>query len=336
MKGMVLAMKNLPLGNYHWEVYSARPACVGDSQSTIGRKTNRDAHSRHRTLRSADPRMMHNGAYNYRVTPHRTQRIWIRFRPQPLGQFQFAIRFAGRLVRRGDGARGAAPVLGGSSQALGNNGAVSHRRVVLRLRIYAIAVDDSAGLASPFVAHDYLEPAHFYRAAVGSRALSRPRLQKDLPGSKRGITPALALDHGGYNLYGLERVGLASGFKYFGSHDWFRELAKNIIGSQMRDGSWGMGAGMGGQYGPQIETPYNLLFLEVRAAGIRSCDEQAFAPTGHWANRPRDAANLARFASHELELATELAGGADRSANHRLDGQPDSLPRQREAGGDHR
>ena len=98
-----------------------------------------------------------------------------------------------------------------------------------------------AGLASLFVAHDYLEPAHF-TGAVGRSVL--PAVAKGLAWLEAGDT-STALDHGGYNLYGLERVGLASGFKYFGDHDWYRELAKSVIASQQRDGSLGVGLGQG-------------------------------------------------------------------------------------------
>ena len=43
----------------------------------------------------------------------------------------------------------------------------------------------------------------------------------------------------GYTLFGIERVGLASGFKYLGAHDWYRELAAKSIPTQWPDGGFG-------------------------------------------------------------------------------------------------
>ena len=44
---------------------------------------------------------------------------------------------------------------------------------------------------------------------------------------------------GGYNLYAAQRVGLASGFKYFGTYDWYKEAADRLVKGQGGDGSWG-------------------------------------------------------------------------------------------------
>jgi len=43
----------------------------------------------------------------------------------------------------------------------------------------------------------------------------------------------------GYDLYSLERVGLASGLKFFGTHDWYRELADKAMKAQWPDGAYG-------------------------------------------------------------------------------------------------
>jgi len=44
---------------------------------------------------------------------------------------------------------------------------------------------------------------------------------------------------GSYGFYSLERVGLASGFKHFGTHDWYKEGAGLMVGQQAEDGHWG-------------------------------------------------------------------------------------------------
>src|SRR5438045_8203476 len=92
-----------------------------------------------------------------------------------------------------------------------------------------------AGLASMFVAHGYLEPARF-TGNVGREPFI-PAITKGLKWLESADN-SIDLDHGGYNLYGLERVGLASGFKYLGSHDWYRELAAQALTDQQADGSF--------------------------------------------------------------------------------------------------
>ena len=144
-----------------------------------------------------------------------------------------------------------------------------------------------AGTASLFVCHDYLESVQF-AGNVGRPPFS-PALAKALAWLERGDR---ILDNGGnwgYTLYGVERVGLASGFKFFGKHDWYRERAREALDLQQPDGSWG---------GNEIATAYALLFL---ARGRHPILMNKLRFDGYWANRPRDVANLARFATKELE-----------------------------------
>lgn len=119
-----------------------------------------------------------------------------------------------------------------------------------------------------------------------------------------------------YYLYGVERVGLASGYKYFGEHDWYREGAAELI---HRLCAWD----------PQTETMtvHRTLYGDGRRARLRS-DDLAFAllflsrgrvPVAfnkleddrlRWNNRPRDVANLSRWLSDETagELNWQIVG----------------------------
>ncbi|HSU68751.1 MAG TPA: hypothetical protein VLJ39_17860, partial [Tepidisphaeraceae bacterium] len=142
-----------------------------------------------------------------------------------------------------------------------------------------------AGLASLYVAHDWLDMPR--QAVSVGRDPFTPPLAKGLHWLEDADN-SIELDHGAYDLYGLERVGLASGFKYFGSHDWYRQLAAQSIRQQQSNGSWG----------DDVETAYNLLFL---ARGRHPILMNKLRFEGYWANRPRDLANLSRFMSHELE-----------------------------------
>ncbi|MFI4999665.1 MAG: DUF4159 domain-containing protein [Reyranellales bacterium] len=152
-----------------------------------------------------------------------------------------------------------------------------------------------AGIASLFVTHDYLDAPSF-GSVVGRNPFSPP-LARGLDWLEAGnnVLPG-SMD--GYTLYGIERVGLASGFKYFGEHDWYRELAQWIIRGQGPRGGWGGGGFMGGGDQSPVQTAYCLLFL---ARGRHPILMNKLRFDGAWANRPRDLANLARYASAQLE-----------------------------------
>ena len=54
-----------------------------------------------------------------------------------------------------------------------------------------------------------------------------------------------------YYLYGMERVGMISGMRNFGRHDWYRQGAEFLVDRQ----------GRGGSYGGVLDTSFALLFL---------------------------------------------------------------------------
>ncbi len=99
-------------------------------------------------------------------------------------------------------------------------------------------------------------------------------------------------DHPGYALYGLERAGLASGYKFFGNHNWYVELASQCIKDQQADGSW-----LGGDQ-DRAETAFRLLFL---SRGRPPIFMNKLRYDGDWNFRPRDVTALTHFASRELE-----------------------------------
>lgn len=144
-----------------------------------------------------------------------------------------------------------------------------------------------AGVASLFVAHDFLDGPRFGKN-VGREPFS-PALARGLAWLENGDN-VLRVDGSwwGYALYGIERVGLASGFKYFGRHDWYRILAAQTLKRQNANGEWGN----------LVDTAFATLFLS-RGRHPIMMNKGRF--DGYWANRPRDLANLTRFASFELE-----------------------------------
>lgn len=97
-----------------------------------------------------------------------------------------------------------------------------------------------------------------------------------------------------YYLYGVERVGRASGRKHFGTHDWFRAGTAQLLEDQDPAGFW-KGSGLAA---PLHNTAWALMFL---------CHGQApmvFNKLEHgadWDQRLRDAAGLTRFVGHTFE-----------------------------------
>jgi len=153
-----------------------------------------------------------------------------------------------------------------------------------------------AGLASLFVCHEYLDSAKF-GTTVARQPFSSP-VAKGLAWLEAGDNSARAMGYvSGYGRYGMERVGLASGFKYFGSYDWYREVATRIVHEQKPDGMWPLPEPR--WFGSDVtETAYNLLFL---ARGRHPILANKLRFEHFWNNRPRDLANLCKYANHELE-----------------------------------
>lgn len=127
-----------------------------------------------------------------------------------------------------------------------------------------------------------------------------------------------------YYAYGVERIGRASGMKYFGKFNWYREGAASILAHQqtpqlirehreavarlypwqkfpdevlenvnLRPGGWRDPWG-----GEVVGTAYALLFL---ARGRSPVVFNKLAYPGPWNARPRDVANLNRWLSKRTE-----------------------------------
>jgi len=145
----------------------------------------------------------------------------------------------------------------------------------------------AAGVASLCIAHDFLPQS----APIGIDSRS-PSLLKALAWLGEGdhclAIPPNQNNFASYALYGVARAGLASGYKYFGTHDWYRELGEAILKGQQPDGS----------FGDQIDTAFALLFL---ARGRHPVAFNKLKIDGVALDHARDISNLARYASRELE-----------------------------------
>lgn len=103
--------------------------------------------------------------------------------------------------------------------------------------------------------------------------------------------------HPYYSFYGVERIGLASGYKYLGGVNWYDDGASFLLKRQGKDGNWSNA----------VDTSFCVLFLaRGRSPIILNKLEYEVglgdkARKGNWNQRPRDVANLARFIGRQIE-----------------------------------
>src|SRR5665213_637300 len=152
----------------------------------------------------------------------------------------------------------------------------------------------AAGIATLFITQDY---------TLGNLGECRgnilnENIERGLSWMDKHINEAL---NGGnyYGMYGIERIGVASGRKYFGTVNWYQVGADYIVKHQNADGSWGAGV---------PDTCFSLLFLSRGRAPVifNKLEYSVVEPNGKtiagpWNERPRDCANFARWMGHNLE-----------------------------------
>jgi hypothetical protein len=110
-----------------------------------------------------------------------------------------------------------------------------------------------------------------------------------------------------YGYYGVQRIGAASGRKYFGTIDWYAVGAEKLVKSQNADGSW-IGAA-GGMEDPIPCTAFSLLFLARGRGSVmmnklqydRTPADTLIVRLANWNERPRDIANLTHWVANRIE-----------------------------------
>lgn len=105
-----------------------------------------------------------------------------------------------------------------------------------------------------------------------------------------------------YGLFGLQRVGVASGYKKFGNIDRFQRCSDYLIKTQTPQGFWD---GFGGWF---PSTAFGLLFLAHGGAPViinklkySDTGVASHEPNAHWDQRPRDAASFSQWMTKQLE-----------------------------------
>ncbi len=171
----------------------------------------------------------------------------------------------------------------------------------------------SAGVATLFITQDYLMKGKSWEPCHGG--VINNNIENGLKYMDRHINEAIS---GGnyYAMYGVERIGVASGHKYFGSVDWYKDGAQYLVSNQKPDGSWAgwlapMAVTPTTTIGSVPETAFGLLFL-VRGRAPVMMNKLEYDIVGRegnnankiespWNERPRDAANLAHWMGGRVE-----------------------------------
>ncbi len=99
-----------------------------------------------------------------------------------------------------------------------------------------------------------------------------------------------------YYLYGLERAGRLSGLRYFGSHDWYREGAEELV--RLQDPFQGLWRGVGQEADPMLATSFALLFLAKGRSPVL-INKLKHGPAHDWDNDHDDVANLTALISRD-------------------------------------
>jgi len=102
-------------------------------------------------------------------------------------------------------------------------------------------------------------------------------------------------------LYAYERVGVASGLRYFGGIDWYEKGSTWAIKKQNADGSWPADIS---HLVPLVDTSFVTLFLSKGRAPLVISKLAYTDPSGKfgkWNQRTRDAANFVRWMGRTIE-----------------------------------
>lgn len=188
----------------------------------------------------------------------------------------------------------------------------------------------AAGVATLFITQDY---NHALEGLTCKGNISNKHIEEGMEYIGKNFDQALRGTQ--YALYGIERIGVASGYKYINNIDWYQRGADYLIKGQQKEGQWN------GQWrGPIAETALGVLFLargrapvvmnkldygdRVSTASAAIAPAPAPAPVAKdaktpkpatpppaaasgkdnkaaWNQRPRDAANVVRWIGRQAE-----------------------------------
>jgi len=164
----------------------------------------------------------------------------------------------------------------------------------------------AAGVATLFITQDYV---HSREGLEPGGNISNPAIDKGMQWLGQNFDKVFSGIRGDiqtYTLYGIERIGVAGGYKYFGKHDWYAEGSDWLVKHQEKDGSFGGGL-FGHNHDNVPSTAFAMFFLtrgrQPLAFNKVQYDflEGGKRLPGPWNERPRDIAKI----THWIEKQTE-------------------------------
>jgi hypothetical protein len=173
----------------------------------------------------------------------------------------------------------------------------------------------TVGVASLYITHEYLR-AHEGVLCKGNQ--TNPAIEMGIAWLTKNIDAfpnkrQEAWEGRGFiypTLYAYERVGAASGLRFFGTVDWYEVGAEWTLKAQKPDGSWTT-ANVTPHLNSVTDTCFAMLFLAKGRAPIVMSKLQyvdSSGKEGRWNQRSRDVANVTRWVGKllERELAFQI------------------------------
>jgi hypothetical protein len=157
----------------------------------------------------------------------------------------------------------------------------------------------AAGIATLFITQDYL--LDLRRDCQGNHF--NQNIEMGIAWMDRHVNELLGGNF--YGMYGVERIGVASGRKYFGNLDWYQVGSDFLVKNQGGDGAWG--AEDDNHNARKIpNTCFSLYFLTRGRAPVimNKLDYTNHAKEGKetgWNQRPRDLANFCKWMTRNLD-----------------------------------
>ena len=187
----------------------------------------------------------------------------------------------------------------------------------------------TAGLTALFITQDFLHAHEAVKLSQGRQNPNQAAIERGIEWMDTNFSsttnPGRDTDYF-YYMYGVERVGIASGYKFFREVDWYRAGSAAIINKVCKwnpqDQSMTVHEKMDGNSRAgsirDVDLAFSLMFLSRGRVpvSVNKLSGSDFA----WNNRPRDVANLTRRISARTEkgLNWQIVS-ADASAEEWLD-----------------